>query len=149
MACKHSAGERRSKRTRNHFDVLPEEIVEEILWRLPPFKLFQVQTVCRSWREIVRSSAQFHIQWEERTMEHSDFHEFNNWCLKAGCDSISLYAHKKNGKLRVLDALDLQSVELPDDMIGPEHLSFYLKKDLAVVKVAAVSDTYEVEISVH
>ncbi|GLJ19460.1 hypothetical protein SUGI_0351360 [Cryptomeria japonica] len=143
----YSTGKRRSRRSRNHFEILPEEIIEDILSRLSFSKLFQVESVCRSWREIVRSSAHFQILLTHRPLQYCHF-MFKNWCLRAACDSIFIYAHKKNGKLRVLDTLDLQSVELPDEMIGHRHLSFYLKKDLAVVRVWHDSEGYEVEISV-
>ncbi|GLJ19463.1 hypothetical protein SUGI_0351400 [Cryptomeria japonica] len=150
MAFKRSAGKRRRTRRKNNFELLPEEIVAEILSKLPPFKLFQVQSVCRSWRQLVKSSAQFQILWKQRSVEQvqSDF-KFNNWCLTAQCDSIFLYAHQNNGKLQFLDASDLQSVELPDKMIGRKRLSFYLKKGLASVRVMPVSDSYEVQIAIN
>ncbi|GLJ19462.1 hypothetical protein SUGI_0351390 [Cryptomeria japonica] len=150
MGFKHSEGKRRrSTRSRNNFELLPEELIAEILSKLPPFNLLLVESVCRSWRQIVKSSAQFQILWKQRSVEQvqSDF-KFNNWCLTAQCEFFFVYAHKKKGKLRFLDASDLQSVELRDKMIGRKRLSFYVKKGLASVKVIPISERFRVKISI-
>ncbi|KAH9303488.1 hypothetical protein KI387_043850 [Taxus chinensis] len=67
--CYTGRTEEKKGRVMESIMLLPEEIIHEILSWLPLHKLFQVQSVCHLWRNIVFSSHHFHKLWEERNKE--------------------------------------------------------------------------------
>ncbi|KAH9317352.1 hypothetical protein KI387_019121 [Taxus chinensis] len=142
MTCKHST---------MAFDILPEEIIHEILCRLPLDKVLQVQSVCRSWHATVSSSPIFHKLWEDRhsekwlVMDQCDhgFALFNTkkwlkkkilsdpkscWRLLAAAGGLLLYKNNIDGMLKVVNPLTLLSRQLSDPAVGEKPLSFYIMK---------------------
>ncbi|KAH9319784.1 hypothetical protein KI387_021553, partial [Taxus chinensis] len=141
MAAKQSVGasKRCSRRVRDHFEHLPEELLVEILSRLPPHKIFQLQTVCNSWRTILFSSHHFRQQWRERNMDEIIPAKINSsssaWSVKASCSDFLIYASNKSGMLRLFDPLKMESLQIPDQMLGHKLISKYLKKDTDSIDV--------------
>ncbi|KAH9319023.1 hypothetical protein KI387_020792, partial [Taxus chinensis] len=121
-------------------ECLPCEIICEILSWLPFRKVFQVQSVCHSWRNIVCSSQNFHKLWDERNwerwlvgtleyegsvyitdgkMEDRFFRKIldsGGWRLRAGAAG-GLMLFSKEGRLRVVNPLTLKSCDLPPPVL--------------------------------
>ncbi|GLJ19307.1 hypothetical protein SUGI_0347590 [Cryptomeria japonica] len=132
----------------NYFELLPEEITIEILSRLPLPSVFHAQSVCHSWRTIICCSAQFHKLWDEKNSEqwlfmddrdggveifnpsgHFKKNMFDSsfWLLKAASGGLLLYLNRTDGMFQVVNPLTMEARQLPDPILGEEHLSFYLK----------------------
>ncbi|KAH9303588.1 hypothetical protein KI387_007992, partial [Taxus chinensis] len=112
--------------------------------------VFQAQSVCKTWRNMVSSSRHFHELWEERNgeqwlvMEWKDcgavalfnrggffvkkiFDSSLQRHLIAASGGLLLYLDNQDGMFYVVNPLTMRCRQLPDPIMGDQFLSTYLK----------------------
>ncbi|GLJ19311.1 hypothetical protein SUGI_0347650 [Cryptomeria japonica] len=158
-----------AKRRGNYFERLPEDINVEILSRLPLPNVFQAQSVCHSWRTIIRSFPQFHKLWEEKNSEqwlvmddcdggieifnpNRDFKkkmfDSSSWILKAANGGLLLYLNETDGIFQVINPLTMEARQLPNPILREENPFFYLKIKLGIIDLIVDSTTKSYQVIV-
>ncbi|XP_020960106.1 uncharacterized protein LOC107637696 isoform X1 [Arachis ipaensis] len=108
--------ERRLKpaRERGSLAVLPGELIQEILWRIPAKDVVELRCVCKSWKTLI-SSPQFMKAIIQRTYAHI-----------AGCASRAA---------KVMDSISLLLASVSDGNATVNDISDGVKASMEVVNV--------------
>ncbi|XP_072057625.1 uncharacterized protein [Arachis hypogaea] len=109
--------ERRLKpaRGRGSLAVLPGELIQEILWRIPPKDVVELRCVCKSWKTLI-SSPQFMKALIQRSYAHI-----------AGCASRAA---------KVMDSISLLLASVSDGNVTVNDISDGVKASMEVVNVS-------------